>query len=249
MKFAISILAWLCASSLVSARSSPQYKIIPSEIANGLSKANFVSTIDGLDGPQLSSVNNSAFDWWYFDAVSSDLKSSFVIVFYTAATNAFPFLSGGNVTTTVGIDGTFPNGTTISTTLLASEAVISSIGASGTFEGAGAGWIAPAGYSEYLITINSPRADIFGTFVLRSRAPPHYPCGPDLPGQNMEVTPHIGWANAVPDATGDVDVVINGDRIAFTGGVGYHDKVFINMIPLFRVIYWILLHVISSSWS
>ena len=40
----------------------------------------------------------------------------------------------------------------------------------------------------------------------------------------MEVVPHLGWANAVPDAFADVDFIIQGSPLSFTG-VGYHDKV------------------------
>lgn len=35
--------------------------------------------------------------------------------------------------------------------------------------------------------------------------------------------PHVGWANAVPDANAVVDVTIGDERLAFTG-YGYHDK-------------------------
>lgn len=55
-------------------------------------------------------------------------------------------------------------------------------------------------------------------------APPHYPCGPNEPGQNLEVSPEIGWANAMPDANATVNMVIQGRTLNFTG-VGYHDKV------------------------
>jgi hypothetical protein len=55
-------------------------------------------------------------------------------------------------------------------------------------------------------------------------APAHYPCGPAVAGQNMEVGPHIGWANAIPDAASTVELTINGTKLAFAG-TGYHDKV------------------------
>jgi hypothetical protein len=40
----------------------------------------------------------------------------------------------------------------------------------------------------------------------------------------MEVGPHIGWANAIPDAASTVELTINGTKLAFAG-TGYHDKV------------------------
>jgi hypothetical protein len=39
----------------------------------------------------------------------------------------------------------------------------------------------------------------------------------------MEIVPHLGWANAVPDADAEVDFEILGSRLEFVGA-GYHDK-------------------------
>lgn len=37
--------------------------------------------------------------------------------------------------------------------------------------------------------------------------------------------PHVGWSNAIPDATVSVDLIFNGtDTVAFDDGIGYHDK-------------------------
>ena len=55
-------------------------------------------------------------------------------------------------------------------------------------------------------------------------APAHYACGPNLPGQNLEVSPHIGWANAIPDADAVANFTILGRPLQFKGP-GYHDKV------------------------
>lgn len=43
-------------------------------------------------------------------------------------------------------------------------------------------------------------------------------------GVNMELFPHVGWANAVPDAETIVALDINGTTVTFVGS-GYHDKV------------------------
>lgn len=40
----------------------------------------------------------------------------------------------------------------------------------------------------------------------------------------MQVAPHVGWANAVPDAQANVQLIVNGRPLNFTG-IGYHDKV------------------------
>lgn len=60
------------------------------------------------------------------------------------------------------------------------------------------------------------------------RAPSHYPCGPNIDGIALEVVPHVGWANAVPDAHATVSLAFTSSSdnatIAFADGVGYHDK-------------------------
>jgi hypothetical protein len=40
----------------------------------------------------------------------------------------------------------------------------------------------------------------------------------------MMVAPNIGWSNAIPDAVGDVDFHVNGEKYSFQG-VAYHDHV------------------------
>jgi hypothetical protein len=54
-------------------------------------------------------------------------------------------------------------------------------------------------------------------------APAHYPCGCAEAGQSLEILPTLGWANAVPDAVGLVDLTVNGTNVKFSGA-GYHDS-------------------------
>lgn len=54
--------------------------------------------------------------------------------------------------------------------------------------------------------------------------PAHYPCGAQQAGQDLEVSPNIGLANAMPDDVATADFKIRGRDLYFTG-VGYHDKV------------------------
>lgn len=43
-------------------------------------------------------------------------------------------------------------------------------------------------------------------------------------GQDMRVTPVLGWVVPVPDANATVDLDIGGSLLKFAG-VGYHDQV------------------------
>jgi hypothetical protein len=39
----------------------------------------------------------------------------------------------------------------------------------------------------------------------------------------MEIMPHVGWSNAIPDGVAQVELEINGKKIEFKGR-GYHDS-------------------------
>lgn len=193
---------------------------------NGPIKANFISTAYGLDGPQLSGINSTSWDWWYFDAISPDLKTSICIIFFTAPSTGFPFVDPLDGVTSVGVFYSLPNGTIGFRFINADEAIVITVadGSSGNFSGTGARWFGASDLSKYNVTINSPASGVVGTFTLTSKAPAHYPCGPAEAGQNMMVGTNIGWSNAIPDAVGVVDFQIGGSALVFTG-VGYHDKV------------------------
>ncbi|TVY39700.1 Tyrosinase family protein [Lachnellula occidentalis] len=229
----IFLLSWLLlvlpASSLIPInvlpKGIPQIKTIPSQAATGDIIANFLSANDNLDGPQLSAINSTSADWWYFDVVSPDLLTSLTITFFTALDSSFPFLPPSSNVDVVGIFYSFPNGTYDVIFIYASAAIVTTDvnGSSGKYVGAGASWSGSSDLSRYEISIDSPENGISGTFTLDTLAPAHYPCGPATAGQNMMVAPHTGWANAMPDAVGTVNFTILGSEMGFEG-VAYHDK-------------------------
>ncbi|TVY87058.1 Tyrosinase family protein, partial [Lachnellula willkommii] len=230
----IFLLSWLLlilpASSLISTNvfpraGTPHIKTIPSQAATENIIANFLSTTDNPDGPQLSAINTTSFDWWYFDVVSPDLLTSLTIVFFTALNSSFPFLLPSSNVDVVGVFYSFPNGTYDDIFLYASEVNITTDdnGSYGQYVGAGASWSGSPDLSHYEISIDSPENGISGTFTLDTLAPAHYPCGPATAGQDMMVAPHIGWSNAMPDAVGTVNFTILGSEMGFEG-VAYHDK-------------------------
>ncbi|KAI1478990.1 hypothetical protein F4774DRAFT_426171 [Daldinia eschscholtzii] len=176
-------------------------------------------------------TNSTSFDWWYFDAVSTSSENeSIVINFLEAGDHALtPQMSGSMI---ISIAGTFKNGTSYSSGGLASyganittrdESITSQWegpGMNAAFEG----YLNPdGGKAFYDVTLDSLIAGISGSLSLRARVPPRYPCDPNVPGATEEVSPRLGWANAVPDADATVDLVIGGEHIQFTGN-GYHDK-------------------------
>ncbi|KAJ7461326.1 hypothetical protein B0H11DRAFT_1736097 [Mycena galericulata] len=220
----IFLLAVLLA--LFSSAHGTIYQIPPS-IQNGSSTAQFTSSAFGIDAPKVSPINASSFDWWYFDVVSKEPTSalaSVVVTFFTSSAAAFPLLSSSDSPLSAYIWVTFPNGTLWSGIANGEEnATVTSDSdyTTGVWHGTGFSWVGSK--AGYVVTIDAPEVGVTGTISFPAVAPAHYPCGPAIAGQNMEVGPQMGWANAVPDAASVVDLSINGVKLVFEG-VGYHDK-------------------------
>lgn len=90
----VLVLVTLCNSACVPPpppRSSPDVAIelVPAKISTVDSIAQFVSTSDGLDGPKVKPINDTVFDWWYFDAIAADGLTSLVITFFTSTSDAY----------------------------------------------------------------------------------------------------------------------------------------------------------------
>ncbi|KAJ7660277.1 hypothetical protein DFH06DRAFT_1194162 [Mycena polygramma] len=235
------IISTLLAALWLTAASASRTFDIPAAVSNSSSStALFTSAANGLDEPKIHPVNTSAFDWWYFDVVSTDPKSlaSVVVIFYTSSTTAFPFLPPSDSTTLAQIFVSFPNGTLFNATANAESATVRTDEnfSSGEWRGTGLKW-AHTGEKRYTVTVDAPDLGMKGWISFRSIAPAHYPCGPLAAGQTMEVGPGIGWANAVPDAVSTVALTINGDKLAFTGA-GYHDKNWSNQVFTSNVASW-----------
>ncbi|KAJ7732685.1 hypothetical protein B0H16DRAFT_1770072 [Mycena metata] len=210
--------------SLIAGAASHVYNI-PAAVSNGSSTALFTSAATELDGPKIRPVNATAFDWWYFDVVSTDPNSlaSVVVVFYTAAVGGFPFLPPSDLATVAQISVSFPNGTIFNVVVDADGATVITDDnvSSGEWVQSGFSWNHTG--SDYTVFVDVPNIGVQGTIRLNSTAPAHYPCGPVGAGQNMEVGPEIGWSNAIPDAMSSVELTVNGTSLSFTGA-GYHDK-------------------------
>lgn len=138
------------------------------------------------------------------------------------------YLGGPLAATLVGV---YPNGTIYNIQVPATSASFSrydpdSFATSAVYEGSGFSFNGTRlgnGNVRYVVNIDAPEIGASGTISLDSVAPAHYPCGPDSPGQQEMLLPHVYWSNAIPDAVSEVDLVINGTEIKFEGA-GYHDK-------------------------
>jgi hypothetical protein len=166
---------------------------------------------------------------WYFDVVSTHSKNESInVVFYNAGSVGFP---GGydDGPLSVGLSGTFENGTLFAYNLPVTHKVViieNEEGLTGDWQGTGA-WFAGSSLSRprivYEVVVDSPDIGVCGKIKLRSVAPPRYSCSRDAPGANELAFLNVGWSNAVPDADATVDFDVDGSRLQFKG-LGYHDK-------------------------
>ncbi|KFY13988.1 hypothetical protein V491_06190 [Pseudogymnoascus sp. VKM F-3775] len=232
----LALFSALCATTILAAETI----VYPNVIKTGPSTAQYISGESGLDGPKMApGINATTFDWWYFDAVANDGSAAVVMVFYLSTDFGFPFVPPLS-TLSVDIFATFDDGSLVFLPLnnlpyKAGQATVvtDGDGASGNWQGTGFSFEGSPDLSTYKVTVDSPVLAIKGTLELKSNAPAHYPCGPNEPGQRLDVSPNVGWANAMPDADAVADFTVLGRPLKFTG-IGYHDKA---SIPR-RLWYW-----------
>lgn len=164
---------------------SRSYKI-PSAVQNGTSKAQFeiptpattldIETLFRLDAPQIDSINNSVFDWWYFDAVSeTNPDDSLVVTFFSSSAEAFSFLDANESSVlTVWLWASFANGTVFYDSVPATVATVTGADGAGTnssgeWSSTGFSWAAlTEDLSRYEIIIASEKLQVEGRLTLTS---------------------------------------------------------------------------------
>jgi hypothetical protein len=165
-----SVLAVLAYQVSSACSFDKETTFIPAAVQPGPSNGQFVSSANGLDAPKVIPINSSAYDWWYFDAVSDDAEESIVILFYTVSVAGFAFGSNPTTVDSVSINAQFRNGTSFSASIPASNATIVTVedGTTGDFGGAGCGWTSTPDMTQYMITVDAPSYGVQGTFQLDS---------------------------------------------------------------------------------
>lgn len=217
--------------SLLVSLAAAKITTLNNVLSDGAVSAEWESTRKSyLDGPKLSgTANKTSYDWWYFDAVSASTNASVVVTFFNSGPEGFiNEYVGGPISVT--LSGTFPNGSQYSIEVPAAGAVIKTgrDGIALEYKNTGFSFVGSNLKSSevtYCMTIDSPEIGVRGTITWTSLAPAHYPCDINRPGATEVIIPHVGWSNAVPDATATVDLSFSDNtRLNFTDGVGYHDK-------------------------
>jgi hypothetical protein len=185
------------------------------------------SPLNPFENPTLSGSNDTAWDHWYFDGVSSDGLSGLTITFshdpnYIPSNSSFLHVE---------ISAVFPDGTTYSNSLFVSSAVISRCDSltSGFWldseQGYEFAFAVANDYSTANISLNSP--ELSGTFSLTSASQPHYPTGDIYPSftASTGLAPMIYWTESIPGCTVTASLDINGTSFSLSG-YGGHDRTF-----------------------
>lgn len=109
---------------------------------------------------------------WYFDSTSAATDASLIVTFYNDGPHGFP---QGDVPLPLGVSvtGSWPNGTLFAFVTGANNATVinNANGISGIWEGAGARFTGTSLYGAdpiYLITIESPGLDVYGTITYQA---------------------------------------------------------------------------------
>ena len=209
-----------------------RYDSVPASPATGPSQVSYTYGSEGLDSPKLCPVNSTTFDWWYFDAVQSHGNgqfSSVSIVFYTSTVEAFALLKSvpykNPSVNILQVTISYPNNTVFDTFLNASQfdVITHGDGVSGLYPDGSAVFTVASDLSHATIVVKAPELGVSGVLELTSSAPAHAPCAAASGDANLELMPHVGWVNAIPDSNAQGWFTVYGEPFEIQGH-GYHDK-------------------------
>lgn len=146
-------------------------KTVPAAVQPGPAQPVFQSSLlKPFDGPKLSQINGTVFDWWYFDAVSADGSAQVTVTFFNTEATTLGFGSSLGTVNYIIFTAYFPNGTTYEQFVPGNDAEITTFGdgASGSWNGTGASFTGTPDLSSYKINVDVPTIGIKGSLTLTS---------------------------------------------------------------------------------
>ena len=199
----------------------PKAYILPPTPSPGPAK--ILTTVDNIHafaGPHLLYNNGTAYEGFYFDAVSTNASApaALILQFYPA------FLSTHSA---ILLNALLPDGSSfIQETIPAGILTLSTTGdgSNARAQDGAMAWFSSDDISALVVELNVPGRGLSASITMRARAPLHVACGVKEGGASYMLTPLLGWAPVVADAEARVEVVMGGRRSAFEG-VGYADQV------------------------
>lgn len=208
------------------------------------------SPLDPFEVPKLSAINETAWEYWYFDSVSSDGKSGIAVTFFKDP--SVSFLGLGNLR--VGLDAVWSNGTKFSTMLFVNESTVTTCGddAQGVWNSTSQGIVFSFQVSKKLkqvdIVVAGPQ--LSGTFSMKSKDPARYPGGELYPSPtaSLALAALVYWNEAIPAGTVDVNMTLGGAPFTLSG-VGGHERNYAPFIWDFIVKQWYWMRVVTGPYT
>ncbi|KAL2845278.1 hypothetical protein BJY01DRAFT_214344, partial [Aspergillus pseudoustus] len=157
--------------------------IIPPYPAEAITETQWISGPEGLDAPKNRPINQTTYEWWYFDAVQAPSENAgqheqamVSMIFYTTGADGFDLLQlqfPGNTlpsTNVAHITLAWPNGTSEDWLIPAGDAVftVDSDGTSADYTGIGCAFTGAPDLSSYAVAINAREHGIVGSLFVQS---------------------------------------------------------------------------------
>lgn len=167
--------------------------------------------------PKLIPLNSTGAEQWEFDGVSADGKMAFVFGFYRDPN--YSIMGSGNLR--VSSEMVWANGTRFIQVDYPTENIIEECawGFRGVWrsEDVKYQWEITADMQTARIGIKTPAFG--GNIVMKSVSRPRFPDGKLYPNENAstEALPYFHFADGIPGAHTDVDMIIQGEKFAFKG--------------------------------
>jgi hypothetical protein len=168
----------------------------------GTPQVQFTSCPSQADGPRIDKLGLSTFDWWYFDAVSTDGSQAFTVIFFTSSAIGFSFDFFSAVDPlNVWVFASFGDGSPASVFPVPAVSVTTTTngdGASGDWHGSGISFKGEPDLSSYVVKLDNPVIGLTGTFTLKSVRAPCFifrpiPANIDLFSVALDITTVALW--------------------------------------------------------
>jgi hypothetical protein len=205
-------------------------KITAGSITNSSNVPINTSPLTPFQSPALTTINATAWEYWYFDGVSASTKAGVTIVFFRDPSLARLGLGSLRVS----VDAVWENGTRFTSIILADESVLETCG-----DVTKGRWTGPRSNSSFEFRQGNAYAKIelsgtsitgdtvSGSFTLRSFSRPRYPGGENYPDRKASVllAPLLWWNEGIPAGDLTTSLVLKGTPLKFSG-IGGTDRNF-----------------------
>ncbi|CZS89924.1 uncharacterized protein RCO7_02370 [Rhynchosporium graminicola] len=231
-KSLLSIVALLAVAEAAPSCPSPSNKHCKVDTLEAYDIANNTIIDIGADplipfsSRKLSGVNDTAWEFWFFDSTTDDGNAGISFAFWNDNSNVgleHPPWGVLRLQTQV----VFPNGTHWIETTWVDDNTLTTCkdSTTGVWEKPGYRYSFKTSNDLKFTTITLDSPTLKGTYTLTATAPPVYPDGKYWPNKraSASVMPWVYWNAAVPSGKVNVDIDVAGTQLKFTG-IGGHDR-------------------------